>query len=53
MSNFLVTYKDVIQADTEQDAWARLLTILASDVENGDVSTFEFTKIDELKQREK
>ena len=52
MINFLVTYKDVIKADTEQDAWARLLTVLASDVEHGDVSAFEFTNLNELKQGE-
>ena len=52
MSNFLVTFKDVIEADTEEDAWAKFLTILASDVEHGCVSAFDFTNLDELEQGE-
>jgi len=42
---FKITYYDVIEAETEDEAVETLKRQLASDVEYGDVSCFEFEEI--------
>ena len=42
MAIFKVTYEDEIEADTLEAAYKRLLVVLASDVEYGDVEAFKF-----------
>ena len=42
MAIFKVTYEYEIEADTLEEAYKRLLVVLASDVEYGDVEAFKF-----------
>ncbi len=45
MKNYKVTYYDEIEAETIEEAYEILRMQLASDVEFGDVSCFEFEEI--------
>ena len=49
MPDWIVTYTDVIEADTEEEARKRLIRVLESDVECNDVDAFKFTNIEEMK----
>jgi len=42
MPNWIVTYDDVIEADTEEEARKRLIRVLESDVACNDVDAFKF-----------
>lgn len=42
MPNWIVTYDDVIEADTEEEARKRLVRVLESDVACNDTSSFKF-----------
>ena len=42
MPNWIVTYDDVIEADTEEEARKRLVRVLESDVACNDTSAFKF-----------
>ena len=44
MKTFTVTYRDQIQAETEEQAWDELLTYLKDCVRFEDVTGFEFTE---------
>ena len=45
MKLFRVTYEDEIEARTIEDAYSRLLEVLASDVKYRDVEAFNFKEI--------
>ena len=45
MPKYLVTYTDLIKADTEVLAHKRLLEVLASDVEANEVDAFDFSEV--------
>ena len=49
MPKFEITYKDVIEAENEEEAIAWLFQYLTECVNDGDVSVFEFF---ELKEKE-
>ena len=42
MPDWVVTYNDVIEADTEEEARRRLVRVLESDVACNDTSAFKF-----------
>ena len=42
IANWIVTYDDVIEADTEEEARKRLVRVLESDVACNDTSAFKF-----------
>tara|TARA_R100000231_G_scaffold4492_1_gene7596 strand:+ start:227 stop:424 length:198 start_codon:yes stop_codon:yes gene_type:complete len=42
MPDWVVTYNDVIEADTEEEARKRLVRVLESDVACNDTSAFKF-----------
>ena len=44
---FLVTYKDVVEANSEEEARERLIRVLESDVACKDVDSFEFTNLND------
>ena len=45
MPTFKITYYDEIEADTLEEAYKRLLKVLASDVKHEDVEAFKFEEI--------
>ena len=47
---FLITYHDVIEAETKEDAQQKLLNVLKSDVDHKDVDSFKITNLDDYEQ---
>ena len=47
---FLITYHDVIEAETKEDAQQKLLNVLKSDVDHKDVDAFKITNLDDYEQ---
>ena len=45
MKTFKITYEDEIEAETKEEAYKRLLVVLASDVKYQDVEAFKFEEI--------
>jgi hypothetical protein len=48
MKTYKVTFTDTIQANTEEEAYDKLLGYLAECVQFGDVTAFDFTEESEL-----
>lgn len=44
---FRVKFNDVIKADTEEEAWSKLLDYLAECVQDRDVTVFDFEEVQE------
>ena len=45
MPKYLVTFEDVIKADTEELAHKKLLEVVASYVEDNEVAAFDFSEV--------
>tara|TARA_Y100000004_G_scaffold101254_1_gene113535 strand:- start:353 stop:508 length:156 start_codon:yes stop_codon:yes gene_type:complete len=50
MPKYNISYFDIIEADNIEDAYKRLLCVLASDVEHQDVDAFSIMEIDDVKE---
>jgi ATP-dependent Zn protease len=42
---FRINFNDVIEADTEEEAWSKLLDYLAECVQYKDVTVFDFEEV--------
>lgn len=46
---YTITFKDTIDAETEEQAYDKLLEYLKKCVDNGDVTAFNFDKMEVIK----